>query len=81
MIVMKPRPLWRQVADDLRTRISSGEWAVGDRIPTHAQLAAQYDVSSTVIRRAVLELMHVDDLLVGQMGEAVFVTALPEDDD
>ncbi len=30
------------VADALRARILAGEWEIGDRLPSRAQLAAEY---------------------------------------
>ena len=68
-------PRWRQVADDLRSKISLGELAIGEPIPSTAQLQEQYSASSSVVRRAVLELMHVDGILDGKMGDGVYVTS------
>jgi GntR family transcriptional regulator len=62
------------VADALRTRIGSGEWAVGDRLPSRAQLAHDYDVSRNVTQRAV-ERLIVEGLLEGRAGSGTFVRA------
>ncbi|MDX6389389.1 MAG: hypothetical protein QOJ73_452, partial [Streptosporangiaceae bacterium] len=36
------RPLWQQVADDLRADITAGRLAAGVRLPAEHELAAQY---------------------------------------
>lgn len=46
-------PKYREIADDLRERLDQGEWATGDVLPRHADLAAEYDVSRNVIAAAV----------------------------
>jgi DNA-binding GntR family transcriptional regulator len=71
------RPAYQQVADDLRERITAGEFPVGSPIPSTAQLAAAHQVSVTVVRAAVAQLRNAG-LLVGQPGKGVFVTATPE---
>jgi DNA-binding GntR family transcriptional regulator len=71
------RPAYQQVADDLRQRISLGEFPVGSVIPSTAKLTGTYRVSVTVVRAAVAQL-RADGLLVGQPGKGVFVRSTPE---
>jgi GntR family transcriptional regulator len=71
------RPAYQQVADDLRLRISSGEFLVGAVIPSTAKLSETYRVSTTVVRAAVAQL-RADGLLLGQPGKGVFVRSTPE---
>ncbi len=71
------RPAYQQVADDLRERITAGEFPVGSAIPSTARLAAAHQVSVTVIRAAVAQLRNAG-LLVGQPGKGVYVRATPE---
>lgn len=40
--------LYMRVRKDLLERLGRGEWATGDRLPTEAQLAAEYGVSRNV---------------------------------
>jgi GntR family transcriptional regulator len=49
-------PKYRQIADDLRVRIESGEYPPGARLPTKAELMAQYHVALNTVARAVEEL-------------------------
>jgi DNA-binding GntR family transcriptional regulator len=71
------RPAYQQVADDLRRRITAGEFPVGSAIPSTAKLTKDYSVSVTVIRAAVSEL-RAEGVLAGRPGKGVFVRATPE---
>jgi GntR family transcriptional regulator len=51
-----PRPLYLQVKEQIRHRISVGELKAGDEIPSIRQLAADIRVSVITIKRAYLEL-------------------------
>ncbi|MCC6851721.1 MAG: histidine utilization repressor [Rubrivivax sp.] len=50
----------------------SGEWPVGDRIPTEEELAAQFQVSRMTVHRAVRELT-ADGLVHRRPGAGTFV--------
>lgn len=65
-------PMWRRIADDLRARIAAGELRPGDQIETTAQLMERYDVSSSVVRQAIL-VLQMDGTLAGHQGRGVFV--------
>jgi DNA-binding GntR family transcriptional regulator len=68
-----PRLLWKQVADDLRAEIQSGELPPGAKLPGEAEMAKQYGVSRDTIRRATSALAE-DGLLVILHGRGTFVT-------
>lgn len=61
-----------EVADDLRRRVKAGEWAVGEKLPSRAQLAEEYDVGRNVTQRAVDRLI-VEGLLEGRAGSGTYV--------
>jgi GntR family transcriptional regulator len=69
--------LYLQVADDVRSQISTGRLKVGDDIPSTADLAKQHGVSKGVVQEAV-RVLKAEGLLVGQTGKAVYVRATPE---
>jgi GntR family transcriptional regulator len=71
------RPLYLQVADDLRSQVISGALPVGSAIPSTTQLMKIYEVSSSAARAAVAELRK-QGIVVGQPGKAVYVCATPE---
>lgn len=61
-----------RVADDLRRRIKAGEWAIGQRLPSRAQLAEDYQVSPAAVQRAV-ERLIIEGLLDGRAGSGTTV--------
>jgi DNA-binding GntR family transcriptional regulator len=71
------QPAYRQLADDLRSKISAGEYPIGAPIPSTSQLCELYKVSATVARAAVAELRS-DGIVQGQPGKAVYVVGTPE---
>lgn len=44
----------------MRTRIAAGEWKSGERLPSVAELAAQYEVARSTVISA---LRRMDDLV------------------
>ncbi|MFJ9556164.1 GntR family transcriptional regulator [Nocardiopsis sp. NPDC101807] len=56
---MSPRTPWgtyHQIADALRSRITSGDLAPGDGLPSEAALGREFGVARTTVRRALAEL-------------------------
>jgi DNA-binding LacI/PurR family transcriptional regulator len=47
------------VADDIVAQIASGNWRVGDRLPSERALCERYQVSQITVRRALRELAHI----------------------
>lgn len=66
------RPAYIQIADDLRSRIIDGELRGGDKLPTEADLMADYGVSRIVVRQAV-EVLRNEGLVVSQRGSGTYV--------
>ncbi|GHJ45522.1 hypothetical protein Cs7R123_28640 [Catellatospora sp. TT07R-123] len=63
---------YRRIADAITEKIKSGELSPGEKLPSTAQLADQYDVSPATVYRAV-SLLHDRDLVIGHPGKGVFV--------
>lgn len=53
---MDQEPLHRRIAGDIESRIASGEWPPGFRIPTEAALTADYGCARMTVSRAVSDL-------------------------
>ena len=67
------RPLWQQVADDLRDQITSSRLAPGARLPSETDLGYQYGVSRVTVRHAIQALAD-DGLVEAVHGRGTFVT-------
>lgn len=73
---IEPRRLYRQIAEQLRALIASGEFALGSRLPPERDLAAQLGVSRPSVREALIAL-EVQGLVEVRMGSGIYVTAQP----
>ncbi|EIE98251.1 GntR family transcriptional regulator [Saccharomonospora glauca] len=65
-------PLHRQVAADLRGRITAGEYAPGDKLPSERAMTETYGVSRLTIREA-LGILRAEGVIVAEHGRGVFV--------
>jgi GntR family transcriptional regulator len=67
-------PLWRQIAEDLRQKIESGELgADGQALPTELELRDRYNASRNTIRDAIKWLV-TRNLVYTRSGQGTFVT-------
>lgn len=71
------RPLYRQVADDLRDAISTGELQPGELLPTESRLAADYEIGVDAVRDA-LAVLRGEGLVETLRGRGTSVRELPE---
>lgn len=71
-----PQSKWQALAQDIRGRITSGALRPGDRLPSTAQLCAEYKVSAIVVRNAMIAL-RAEGLVEGVPGVGVFVAERP----
>lgn len=73
---IEPRRLYRQIADQLRQLIDSGEFAIGDRLPTERELADQLGISRPTVREALIAL-EVEGRIRIRVGSGIYVTEKP----
>ena len=71
---VEPRRLYRQIADQLRSLIRRGEYAVGTRLPAERDLAATLGVSRPSVREALIAL-EVEGLVEVRPGSGIHVVA------
>jgi GntR family transcriptional regulator len=72
------RPIHMSIRDDLRVRISAGEWRPGARLPSEADLAARYGVARMTIRQA-LGALASEGIVVRRQGLGTFAAEQPPD--
>ena len=79
-------PRYAQIKTYIKNQVESGQWKVGDRVPSENKLSQDFAVSRMTARRAVQELAD-EHLLIRSPGLGTFVaepqaaTALLEIDD
>jgi GntR family transcriptional repressor for pyruvate dehydrogenase complex len=69
---IEPRRLYRQIADQIRTLIKSGEFPSGSRLPPERDLAKQLGVSRPSVREALIAL-EVEGLVEVRIGSGIYV--------
>jgi len=72
---IEPRRLYRQIADQIRTLIRSGEFPAGARLPPERDLARQLGVSRPSVREALIAL-EVEGLVDVRIGSGIYVQAM-----
>ena len=67
------RPIYIQLLEDFKIKISTGEWEAGDKIDSVRNLATDYKVNPNTIQRALAELER-EGLCESQRTIGRFVT-------
>ena len=65
-------PFYRQIIEQIKFGIASGELAPGDRLPTVRQLAVDLSINPNTVIRAYREL-EIESVLNTQQGSGTFV--------
>lgn len=73
------RPLYKQIADWLRTAIERGALVPNKRLPSETELMRQFGTTRTTVRRALEQLAN-EGRVRAQRGVGVFVKAPIRDD-
>ncbi len=77
---IEPRRLYRQIADQIRALIRSGEFPAGARLPPERDLAKQLGVSRPSVREALIAL-EVEGLVEVRIGSGIYVQAVTSNGD
>ena len=68
-----PLPRYYQLKEIMREKIRSGEWKLGDLIPSERELGEQYGISRMTARQAITELVN-EGLFYREQGKGTFVS-------
>lgn len=74
---MSDRPVYKQIADVLRSQLESGSLPPGEKLPSESALTKQFRVSQGTIRQA-LAILRSEGLIVAEHGRGVFVRRRPK---
>jgi GntR family transcriptional regulator len=66
------QPMYRYIADDLRTKIKGGKLAQNEKLPTEGELSDKYEASRNTVREAIRRLTD-EGLLESRPGQGTFV--------
>lgn len=67
-----PIPYYYQLYEKMRSKLISGEWKTGQKLPSENSLCSFFKVSRTVVRQTLNEL-SADNLIVTYKGRGSFV--------
>ncbi|MFF0837473.1 GntR family transcriptional regulator [Streptomyces sp. NPDC003344] len=68
----RAKPVWPQVLEELRRRLTAGVYRPGDRFPSVNDLAAELDVAPSTIQKAFVALREEGKLRT-VLGQGSFV--------
>ena len=71
-----PKPLYKQIYEDIINQIRSGKLKVGDKLETQHELVKIYDVSLITVKKALSDLIS-EGILFARVGKGSFVARLP----
>lgn len=71
-------PIWKAIADALRSDLAEGKYAPGDKLPTEAGLAERFGVNRHTVRHGISALVE-EGLIRTRRGSGAFVAATPTD--
>ena len=74
--MLASKNLSENIADKIKNRIITGEYAVNEQLPSEQELASSLNVSRTTIREAV-KLLVARHVLEIERGKGTFVTKIP----
>jgi DNA-binding GntR family transcriptional regulator len=66
-----------EIADELRRRIRDGMYPIGSKLPTIAQMQAEFEVRGLNTIRSAYAPLIAEGLLRGERGVGVWVLAAP----
>ena len=76
MPLESPRSQYRQLADQIRSAIESGEYPPGSTLPSEPEMTERYDVSRPTVNRAVA-ILRAEGLVHVRRGVGAIVRELP----
>ena len=71
-------PIWRAIADALRSDLAEGRYGAGDKLPTESALADRFGVNRHTVRHGISTLVE-EGLVRTRRGAGAFVAATPTD--
>ncbi|MCY7793528.1 GntR family transcriptional regulator, partial [Bacillus haynesii] len=67
------KPKYKVIINDIKSKILSGVYRVGEQIPTESAIQEEYKVSRHTVRKAILELSN-EGFLRSEKGSGTYVS-------
>ena len=74
--IRNPKPLYKQIHEDIISQIHSGKLRVGDKLETQHELVKTYDVSLITVKKALSDLIS-EGILYARVGKGSFIARRP----
>ena len=71
--VNEMKPKYQIIIDDIKSKILSGQYKIGEQIPTESALQEMYKVSRQTVRKAILELAN-EGFVRSEQGSGTYVS-------
>src|ERR1700685_3912743 len=72
---LRNEPAYRGVVRSIESKIMSGQWSVGDRLPAETAMAADFGVHRSTVREAIRVLEQNGLVRRHEGGKLLYVTA------
>jgi DNA-binding GntR family transcriptional regulator len=72
MEIDRRRAAWPQIAEEIRRRVKSGTYPAGSAVPSTVALSAEFGVSTSTMRRALVRLIE-EGTLWAEPGMGTYV--------
>lgn len=76
----RTRPLWRQIAAIVVSRMADGTYPVGTRVPSVVEISTEFEVAASTAQK-VLAHLKAQGLIRTEVGLGSFVTILAQTPD
>jgi DNA-binding LacI/PurR family transcriptional regulator len=67
-----PAPLYLQIVEDIKSKISTGRHKVGDQLGSQHELSREYGVSLITVKKALTTLVH-EGIIYSRVGKGTYV--------
>ncbi|MBU8851658.1 GntR family transcriptional regulator [Bacillus sp. FJAT-26377] len=67
------KPKYQVIIEDIKSKILSGDYSIGEQIPTESAMQETYNVSRHTVRKAILELSN-EGFLRSEKGSGTYVS-------
>ncbi|WP_057912819.1 GntR family transcriptional regulator [Peribacillus muralis] len=67
------KPKYQVIIDDLKNKILTGEYRIGEQVPTESVMQEMYNVSRQTVRKSILELSN-EGFLRSEKGSGTYVS-------